>query len=418
MPLRDAERRQILIKIKELVLEKHINVADPHQDYGGWAAEVDRRTDELHNVGTDQEFEASVREMLATLGSSHTAFFHESSSDIPAPHAVHATLRQVETAKGKRWMFVDVFEEGIAWTAGVRPGYVLWAVDGVLVAPPDQVHFKPGTSYQLSFGVPEATEPQSARIDVPNKLAKDRPPMIEPRSLVHRMISDDTGLLKVVTFPGAIGNEFAGMLDHAIEELKSQGSTKLVIDLRGNVGGGLGSLRLMSYLCPGKIPVGHSLTRKRLQAGYTREGLVRIGKIPRGKLDLLLMFVRFRFIQRDRSMVLVTEGLGPQPFHGRIAILTNEFTHSAAEMVASFAKENGLATLVGTRTAGEVLGGANFRVGGGYRLRMPVAGWYTWQEQPIEGCGVAPDVSPVWASDESEPSHDVIMKAAVDILHS
>jgi len=69
-------------------------------------------------------------------------------------------------------------------------------------------------------------------------------------------------------------------------------------------------------------------------------------------------------------------------------------------MVASFAKENHLATLVGTRTAGEVLGGANFKLPGGYVLRMPVAGWYTWQGESIEGKGVEPDV-PVENSPES-----------------
>ena len=62
-------------------------------------------------------------------------------------------------------------------------------------------------------------------------------------------------------------------------------------------------------------------------------------------------------------------------------------------MVASFAKENHLATLVGTRTAGEVLGGANFELPGGYVLRMPVAGWYTWSGECIEGKGVEADVS-------------------------
>jgi len=60
-------------------------------------------------------------------------------------------------------------------------------------------------------------------------------------------------------------------------------------------------------------------------------------------------------------------------------------------MVASFAKQNRLATIVGTRTAGEVLGGANFKLPGGYILRMPVAGWYTWQGECIEGKGVEPD---------------------------
>ncbi len=89
---------------------------------------------------------------------------------------------------------------------------------------------------------------------------------------------------------------------------------------------------------------------------------------------------------------LETEGLGPQPFHGRIAMLVNEFTSSAAEMVASFAAENKLATLIGTRTGGQVLGGANLKLPKGYRLRMPVAGWYTWRGECIEGRGVAPDV--------------------------
>ncbi len=86
-------------------------------------------------------------------------------------------------------------------------------------------------------------------------------------------------------------------------------------------------------------------------------------------------------------MVLITEGLGPQPFHGRTVVLINEHTHSTAEMVASFAKENRLATLVGTRTSGQVLGGANFKLGKEYILRMPVAGWYTWKRECIEGKG-------------------------------
>jgi C-terminal processing protease CtpA/Prc len=39
-----------------------------------------------------------------------------------------------------------------------------------------------------------------------------------------------------------------------------------------------------------------------------------------------------------------------------------------------------------------VLGGANFKLPGGYVLRMPVAGWYTWNGECIEGKGVEPDV--------------------------
>jgi len=105
------------------------------------------------------------------------------------------------------------------------------------------------------------------------------------------------------------------------------------------------------------------------------------------------MAMKFKVLHRDRSMVLQAEGLGEQPFHGRIVLLVDEFSHSAAEMVAAFARENHLAVHVGNRTAGEVLGGANYRVGNGYYLRMPIAGWYTWSGSCIEGTGVLPDVS-------------------------
>ena len=74
-------------------------------------------------------------------------------------------------------------------------------------------------------------------------------------------------------------------------------------------------------------------------------------------------------------------------------ILVDEFTHSAAEMVASFALENRLATLVGTTTSGEVLGSANFKLTRGYRLRIPTAGWFTWTDQCIEGRGVEPSIT-------------------------
>jgi C-terminal processing protease CtpA/Prc len=49
------------------------------------------------------------------------------------------------------------------------------------------------------------------------------------------------------------------MLGIAFAHLKD--STRLIVDLRGNTGGGIGGLRLMSYLAPGKTEVGYSLRR-------------------------------------------------------------------------------------------------------------------------------------------------------------
>jgi hypothetical protein len=59
-----------------------------------------------------------------------------------------------------------------------------------------------------------------------------------------------------------------------------------------------------------------------------------------------LMICLLRFSVQDKSLVLITQGLADQPFHGRIAVLVNEWTNSAGEMVAQFAKDTKLATVI------------------------------------------------------------------------
>ncbi len=184
-----------------------------------------------------------------------------------------------------------------------------------------------------------------------------------------------------------MGIDVAKEIDHAISELRD--CDRLIIDLRGNPGGGAGGLRLMSYMTPGKIPVGYSITQKRAAKGFKKEKLPRFGKIPSRKIGLFPLLLRHAF--SDRSIVMVTEGLGPQPFHGRIALLVNQHTASAAETITGFAKENKLATIVGTKTPGQVLGGTGFKMGHGFVLRIPVVTFHTWSGNTLEGRGVQPD---------------------------
>ncbi len=62
-------------------------------------------------------------------------------------------------------------------------------------------------------------------------------------------------------------------------------------------------------------------------------------------------------------------------------------------MVASFAKDNELAKIVGSKTSGEVIGGANFGLPKVHCLRIPVVGGgITWSGHCIGGARVEPDV--------------------------
>ena len=132
---------------------------------------------------------------------------------------------------------------------------------------------------------------------------------------------------------------FTSELDRAVSELKAGGCDRLIVDLRGNIGGSLGFARLASYLCPDRRPIGHSLTPRRLRTGYTIVELPQVA-MPQNRFELALALTRFAV--KDKSLMLLTQGLGLQPFHGRTVLLVNEWTNSAAEIVAAFAREHGL----------------------------------------------------------------------------
>ncbi len=390
--LTEIDRTNILDSIKTIVPSRLMNVNNPREDYAQWLALVTERSPALVKTGDDAAFQTGVRELLKALGTSSTAFFHQSGDSVPSLFSINATLRAVDTQGGRRWMFLDVIENGPADRAGIKPGHLLVSVDDKPLVPPLVPFFRIGATCNIEFQEYSGT-PHKVTIEIPNRTVKHRPPMNEPRSLSYRMASSDTGVLKVSSFPGIIGQVFGLEVNRAIRALVSQGAKRLIIDLRGNLGGGLGSLRLMSYLHPGKVEIGYSVTRKRLDEGYKKEVLTRINRIPTNKPELLMMALRFKFLHKDRCLTLVTEGLGVQPFHGRTVLLVNEHTRGAAEMVAAFAKGNHLATLVGVKTPGEVLGAANFHLSNGYQLRIPLVAWYTWDENCVEGKGIEPDIN-------------------------
>jgi C-terminal processing protease CtpA/Prc len=408
MSLSERERTEILGAIRKQVLKHHFNAGAVN--YDDWLRLMEERTPALL-TGDTEAFETGAQQLLQELGGSHTVFYHESANRFLPQHTINASLRQFEHSGESRWFFLDVYDGGPAQTAGIRPGDVLLAVDGIACQPPETPRFLLGQTYRLTVSTPDGTNRRDVEVTLPfKKGTKERPPIVEPKSLTHSMIRPGVGLLKIAYFSGSLGMRFTRSLDAAIKELKDRGADRLIVDLRGNIGGSLGFARLASYMCPGKIPIGNSLTPKRQRRGYVRESLPQV-PMPANKIEALLTLGAFVF--RDKSVVLMTQGLGPQPFHGRIVILVNEWTNSAAEMVTSFAAENGLAAIVGTKTAGNVLGAVNFKVGSGYWVRLPIFGWYTSKGESLDGKGVTPhidlDVDPYQLSSGVDPQMDAAL---------
>jgi C-terminal processing protease CtpA/Prc len=311
-------------------------------------------------------------------------------------------------------MFLDVFEDSPSARAGAAPGHLLVSVDGTAAIPPVLPAFRFGQDHQVSTRLPCQQETRTIAITVPpRKARKGRPPLIEPKSVSYRMLTQRVGLLRVPFFPGSFGISFSKLLKTAVEDLKSKGCDRLVIDLRGCLGGSLGFASLVSYLCADQIPIGYDITRKRLQRGYTSNDLPRV-PMPETKAGVLVCLARFAI--QDKSLMLLTQGLGQQPFHGHVVMLVNEFTNSAGEMAAQFARDTKLATLIGEKTMGNVLGSTTFNVGNGYTLYMPVVGWYSPNGSYTEGSGVQPDVFVDIDPEALARGSDAQLKRALDAL--
>lgn len=393
MTLTADSARALTTRIVHLLHTKCISLNGSEVDWAGLFASAQR---ELEACTSPAEFERAVGRVLEGGGLSHVAFFGNSGQHVPARYAVCATFSDVETSDGPLWMFQDVHEGGPAHQAGARPGDFLLAIDDTPAKPPVPPRFHLGQDALVTLRRLEGPDRQLI-ITLPKpdarKNGKGTPPMAVPTAVTsRRLLTNGVGYVRVAFFPGASGQPFAREFDRAIAAL-GPSCERLIIDLRGNLGGFVGALRLMSYLTPDRVPVGYSLTREGRAKGLRPDQLPALDRLPESTLDKLAMLYRFKIRHRDRSVRLITEGLGPKPFHGRIVLLVNEHTASAAEMVAGFASERQLATLVGMRTSGQVLGGANFGVGHNFTLRLPAAAWHTWKGDTLEGRGVLPDLT-------------------------
>ncbi|TAM83551.1 MAG: hypothetical protein EPN47_05420 [Acidobacteria bacterium] len=408
MNLTQPEREKILQKVVSLVDKKHFK---PDLNGVDWHAVVEERRARVLDSETPERFEREMHEMVTQLKTSHTGFFHQSARTIPARLSINATFDECDVLGVERWMFLDVHEGGPAYSAGFEPGDVLLAVAEEDIRPPKQPIFRMGQATRITLLKRDGKE-ASVTLDVPSPKMKKHPVNL-PQAVVFRKLDYGIGLLRVTMFPGIVGIDFARDIDRAIRELHCD---RVIVDMRGNTGGGIGGLRLMSYLTPDKKPIGYSLSRARAEKGFKKESMPRFGKIPHSKLALIWLALRYARVAG--SVTVMTEGLGPQAFHGRVVMLVNHHSASAAEIVAGFAAENKLATIVGTKTAGRLMSGGAYKVGHGYVLGLPAGAFYTWQGTLLEGKGIQPDFEVKQTYESLKAGLDPQMEKAIELARA
>jgi carboxyl-terminal processing protease len=405
------QRAQIFDKTADKVKKQYF---DPNYNGTEWPKRADARRESLLALSDPDEFELAMHELVRSLKTSHTGFFHQSVRRVPGRLAIGASFRRAESDSGPRWVAQDVHEGGPAQLAGLKPLDILKSINGTIITPPEQPMFPMGTEPTLE--VERRGKQIAIKVNIPAPRSRKQP-YSEPKPVTSAHLDGKIGYLKVTILPGLLGLDVARAIDAAVADLAD--CSGLILDLRGHLGGGLGVLRLMSHLTSGRLPIGYTVTRRLAESGYQKENLRKLDRLPTDLPNFLgVASMAMKYVGRDPSVVLVSEGLGQQKWHDHIAILVNEHTVSAGEMVAAFAVENQLATIVGTETAGRLIPGSGFKVGHGYMLIMPKAQYITWHGHRFEGSGIKPDIEVPWSPEQFAAGVDNQLEAALRFLRN
>ncbi len=406
------DRRAILENVLSALRKRFYS---PEKLNGDWHTAVERHRARIESAATADEFEKAMSDLLAELHTSHVGFFHSSARRASSRAALSAAYLADETPYGKRWIFQDVHSGGAASIAGIQPGDILLSVDGREMIPPEHPVFAMGTQAEVGI-VGSDDERRAVAVNVARPKGK-KLHFVEPTLVEARQLGKGIGYLKIAMFPGMVGVKVANEISNAVAKLGAVES--LMIDLRGNTGGGIGALRVMSLLTSDRIPVGFALDRRRVTANLESEkqGFRRFSRIPSSTKTLWLLAMKFApAMMRKKPIVLQTEGLGKRSFHGRIVLLVDRHTASAAEMIVAFARENRLATIVGEKTAGRLLSATSVKVGNGFRLALPTGAYYTWKGSILEGTPIEPDKLIEFDWRERRLGRDIQLDRAAELL--
>lgn len=256
--------------------------------------------------------------------------------------------------------------------AGVRSGDVVVMIDATstqgfsvddavkLIRGPE------GTPVKLTFERASTTEP--VVVTIVRETIKI--PIIESR------VEDGVYVIELYSFSQNSAELFRQELRKFIES----GRTKLLLDLRGNPGGYLeAAVQMASFF----LPVGEVIVTEDYGGKQTSTVHRSLGYNV--------------FAKRELDM----------------AVLVNQGSASASEILAGALQQHNVATLIGTRTFGKGSVQQLLELGGGAELKITVARWVTPNGTSIADGGLDPDTEVERTQEDFEADKDPQKDAAL-----
>lgn len=316
--------------------------------------DVDQNYVDRKAVNYQQMSYSAIQAMLQVLhDTGHTRFLTpqevKSENDQLSGQLIGIGISIEQDPTTKDIIIISTISGAPAQKAGIKPGDIITAVNGISVAGKsiddvtNLIHGNVGTSVSLTVKRPSTNQTLTfkmvrANINVPNVL-------------MYYIPQDHIADIEIVQFANGVSVD----LRHDLDQAKKDGATGIVLDLRNNPGGYLSEAIGTASL-------------------FMANGVV--------------------LIEQDSSgaQTKVTVSGDTDNTTTPLVVLTNSNTASAAEIVTAALEDNHRATVIGTTTFGTGTVLEEFPLSDGSALLLGTQEWLTPDDQFIRNKGVAPNI--------------------------
>lgn len=201
---------------------------------------------------------------------------------------------------------------------------------------------------------------------------------------------DWNGDIAVLTVNTMMGLDTIEQIDAAYAEIAARNPPALIIDLRANGGGAFAVVPLVQHLLDEPLDAGAFVARQWAASEGRAPTLADARQVEPWTGWSIRDF--WRSVREDRITRITFSPEGPH-YGGPVYVLISGETASAAEMATDALKSVGRTTLIGERTAGQMLSQMPIDLPHGLQFFLPIADYYSFRMGRIEGRGVEPDVA-------------------------